>query len=141
MKDGEKNRRQVLIANGVVEKNGNFLMVKRQREWDNQSHGKWEIPGGKVDFGEHPKQTVVREVKEETGFEVEKPKLLSKVYSHVWDYGTRKSHVIILPYTCSVVGGKKNASDKNVQQVEWFTRAKIKELDCLPGTYKMLSLV
>ncbi len=31
----------------------------------------WELPGGKVEHGEHPYETVVREVREETGLSVE----------------------------------------------------------------------
>ncbi len=137
----KKNSKQVLIANGIVRKDGKFLLVKRQREWDEQAHGKWEIPGGKVDFGEEPKETALREVEEETGYKVKNPKLLKSIYSHVWEYNTRRSHVVIFPFICELEGGEKNVSDKNVQEVEWLTRDEVDDLDCLPGTMKMLDLI
>ena len=62
----EKPEKQYIIANGIVVEDGKFLLVKRDREWDEQSHGKWELPGGKVDFGEEPYLAAVREVEEET---------------------------------------------------------------------------
>jgi 8-oxo-dGTP diphosphatase len=32
--------------------------------------GKWMLPGGGVEHGEHPEETVVRELREETGYHV-----------------------------------------------------------------------
>ena len=139
MSDGKRSD-QVLISNGIVEKNGKFLMVKRDREWDEKAHNKWEIPGGKVDFGEKPGKAAVREVEEETGFMVKSPRLLENVYTHVWEYNSRMSQIVIFPYLCELEGGEKDVSDKNVKDVDWFTREEIRELECLPGTEEMLDM-
>lgn len=40
----------------------------------------WEIPGGGIDNGETPEQAAIRELKEETGIEVETVEQLSKFY-------------------------------------------------------------
>lgn len=138
MQDRGETSEQFLIVNGIIKEDDKILLVKRQREWDEQAHGKWELPGGKVEFDEEPKEAVVREVKEETGFEVKDPKLMSETYSHAWEYESRKSHVVILPYLCELEGGSKDSSDKNIQEVKWFTREEIEDLDCLPGTEQML---
>jgi len=39
--------------------------------WREGAYGGWTLPGGGMEPGEHPEQTVVREVKEETGFDVD----------------------------------------------------------------------
>ncbi len=136
----EKNG-QVIISNGVVRKNGKILMVKRKREWDEQAHGKWELPGGKVEFGEKPKETVVREIKEETGFKTREPELIPETYTHLWEYENRKTHLVILSYTCRLDGGSKDCSDKNVMDVEWLSMEEIRNKDCLPGTMEIIKKV
>lgn len=49
-------------------KENKVLLIKRVKE---PYAGFWGLPGGKVDFGEHPKETAVREVEEETGIRCE----------------------------------------------------------------------
>jgi len=55
---------------GVIVRDGMILLGKRRNE---PGKGKWSIPGGLVELGESVEQTVIREVKEETGLDVEKP--------------------------------------------------------------------
>ncbi|MGL4912185.1 MAG: NUDIX hydrolase [Romboutsia sp.] len=41
----------------------------------------WEIPAGKLESGENPKECAIRELKEETGYEAENLKLIHKFYT------------------------------------------------------------
>lgn len=56
------------IAVGVVWKRGRILIARRRE--DQMLGGLWEFPGGKQQPGETPAETVVREVREETGLAV-----------------------------------------------------------------------
>tara|TARA_Y100000310_G_scaffold258293_1_gene266658 strand:+ start:227 stop:451 length:225 start_codon:yes stop_codon:yes gene_type:complete len=50
----------------IILKEGKFLLLKQ--ETNNKTH--WELPGGKMQYGEKPEEALKREVKEETGMEI-----------------------------------------------------------------------
>lgn len=57
-----------VIVGGIVEKDGKVLLVQEKKE---KCYGKWNIPAGHLDFNESIKQGAIREIKEETGCDVE----------------------------------------------------------------------
>lgn len=70
------------VALGMILCDGKLLILERKDEnpmWDH----KWEFPGGKVDPGETHHQTVLREIKEETGLEIAETQFLG-IHSHDW---------------------------------------------------------
>ena len=58
------------VALAIIEKDGKFLIAQRKAEGTFASL--WELPGGKCRKGEEPISCVVREVREETGLEVQR---------------------------------------------------------------------
>ncbi|MBL7206196.1 MAG: NUDIX domain-containing protein [Candidatus Aenigmarchaeota archaeon] len=52
----------------LVEKDGKFLLGERNKK---NAKGFWVIPGGKVEWGETIEQAAIREIKEETGLDIE----------------------------------------------------------------------
>ncbi len=53
----------------IFNEKGELLMLKRGPASKNE-RGRWEVPGGGVDFGETQAQAVVREMKEELGVDI-----------------------------------------------------------------------
>lgn len=49
----------------------------------------WEIPAGKLEMGENPKDCAIRELKEETGYSAKNIKLIHK-FSHQQDFQIKK---------------------------------------------------
>ena len=62
-----KLRRNAPCADAVIVRDGRVLLARRNIE---PFRGKWEMPGGFQNLGEHPADTVRREVKEELGLDV-----------------------------------------------------------------------
>ena len=76
-------REQRVITDGIIRHNGKFLIIKRSSK-ENIFPNKWELPSGKVNFGEDPNEAILREIKEETGIVPEKIELY-KVKHHTFE--------------------------------------------------------
>ncbi len=87
-------------AAGIVLKEDEVLLVQRKRE---PFVGSWMFPAGFVDYGEHPIETVVREVKEETSLKIDPIELL-EVCQDTKD--PRSLGHLVFFYSTKVIGGK-----------------------------------
>lgn len=58
-----------------VKKNGRTLMLHRVKKADDVHEGKWNGLGGKFEPGESPEECVIREIREEAGLRLRKPRL------------------------------------------------------------------
>jgi ADP-ribose pyrophosphatase YjhB (NUDIX family) len=101
----------VPAASAVVVDNAGRILLHRRT--DNQY---WSIPGGAMQPGESIAETVVREVREETGIEVEVQKILG-VYSNprhvsVYDDGEVRQQFSVC-FLCRAVGGELRTSDES----------------------------
>ena len=81
VRDGKTSFREIVEHNGgaavvALKENGNVVMVKQFRKPFERDV--LEIPAGKIEKGEDPKETVIRELKEETGYTADNVELLCK---------------------------------------------------------------
>lgn len=94
----------------VVDNEGRILLQRRS------DSGNWALPGGAMDIGETFAQSVIREVKEETGFDVRIDRIVG-IYSdpgHVFAYEdgeVRQEFNICL--ACTIVDGELSVSDES----------------------------
>jgi 8-oxo-dGTP diphosphatase len=105
-----RNPKVVVIA--LIEDGGRVLLGRRDIE---PGRGLWGLPGGYVDWDEHPEAALVRECSEEMQVEVEPLELLGVQHIVVDDEG-----IVFLPYRSRLKGGEPAAGDE-VQEVGWFT--------------------
>lgn len=84
--------------------------------------GLWEFPGGKVEPGERPETTVVRELKEELGIGVKEGCLLPFVFA---SHGYEDKHVLMPLYLCRDWTGIPQPLEG--QGLAWVRAAQLKD--------------
>src|SRR5271157_1707038 len=103
---------------GVVIYRNRALLIRRGCE---PLKGEWSIPGGMLELGEELAEGVRRELKEETGLDVE-PLEIVAAFDRITREGRRvKYHYVIVDYVCRLKRGRlKPASD--VVDARWARR-------------------
>lgn len=102
----------------VIVQNARVLLVRRGTE---PLKGHWTLPGGMLELGEALTAGTVREVREETGLDVE-PIELIELLDRVHREGERvRYHYVIADYLCRVTGGELHAAS-DADAVRWVER-------------------
>jgi 8-oxo-dGTP pyrophosphatase MutT (NUDIX family) len=113
----------------VANERGEILLQRRT------DSGLWALPGGTMDIGETLAGAIVREVREETGFQVEPVRLVG-IYSdpkHVFAYDdgeVRQEFNVCL--ACRIVGGEFAVSEES-HEVRFLDPAELDRLDMHPS--------
>lgn len=129
---------QILCPVGLIVKDRKLFLNKR-RDVHAQMNNKWEFPGGGVDNGEEIADCVVREVKEETGFDVTIKELLPTLYSTLGNVGSTDPYqVFLICHVCEIIGGELKLAEEESAGHGWFTISQALELDLLPLNKKIL---
>ena len=112
-----------LVGVGVViVQAGRVLLARRGNE---PLKGHWTLPGGLLELGESLSDGVMREVREETGLNVEVVELIElvdRIHRLKEDQGARvRYHYVIADYLCRVTGGALQAAS-DADAVRWVER-------------------
>jgi mutator protein MutT len=100
----------------IVDGAARVLLVKRRFA---PLAGEWSLPGGAVDVGETLQECVVREIREETGLEVEVGAVIEVFDRIMHDVeGRVQYHYVLVDYVCRPVGGTPAAAS-DVADVAW----------------------
>jgi ADP-ribose pyrophosphatase YjhB (NUDIX family) len=106
----------------VLNEEGAVLLVREKED------GLWTLPGGWVDVGESPSESVEREVKEESGYEVRAVRLLA-----LWDrdkhpHPPMPFHLYKVVFQCELLGGDPLAGSPETEGVDFFSKDALPEL-------------
>jgi len=125
----------ILVTCAIIEKEGKYLVTQRPDD-GRHNGGRWEFPGGKLDFGENPRDSLKREIKEEIDIEVEVKEIFD-ISSNL--YGDK--HVVLLGFHCNYVSGE--IDKKDISDFKWLNTSEMKTYDIteadLPFIEKLVS--
>jgi len=128
-------QRPVLGIGALIFDRGKILLVERGRE---PLKGYWSLPGGVLEIGETLEQGIVREVREETGLEVE-PLTMLEIFERIIrdSQGAPEYHYVLIDYICRVTGGSLRAAD-DASRVAWVPRRLLSDYQITIGTLPVI---
>ena len=121
----------LVVACALVDKDGRVLIARRPE--GKAMAGLWEFPGGKVEAGERPEETLIRELREELGIEVKEPCLAPLTFaSHAYD----DFHLLMPLYVCrrwqGLVAGLEG------QELAWVRPLKLRDYPMPPADLPLI---
>jgi ADP-ribose pyrophosphatase YjhB (NUDIX family) len=117
----------------VVFKDNQILMVREN------SDGAWALPGGWADIGLAPSEVAVKEVKEESGFDVRAVKLLAVLDKKCHPHPPSSSYVYKILIQCEIVGGEPKGSIET-SAVKFFSEENLPPLSTARNTKSQIKL-
>jgi 8-oxo-dGTP diphosphatase len=118
-------RPPLLVSAGIIHRSGQVLVGQR-RKGDRHAL-KWEFPGGKVEYGESPRNALIRELREELGIHATIGTELAR-YEHDYPSGSR---VHLLFFSVPVFSGEPSAFV--FEQISWIRLTDLLSVDFLEG--------
>ena len=122
----------LVAACALIDADGRVLIA--QRPQGKPMAGLWEFPGGKIEAGERPEQTLIRELKEELGIVVKEDCLAPLTFaSHVYpDF-----HLLMPLYVCRRWEGTVTA--REAQQLAWVKPNRLRDYEMPPADVPLIS--
>jgi ADP-ribose pyrophosphatase YjhB (NUDIX family) len=109
----------LMSVGAVIVEDGRVLLVRRGGQ---PLKGHWTLPGGMLELGETIADGLAREVREETGLDVELIELVD-LLDRIHREGDRvRYHYVIADYLCRVTGGQLRAAS-DADAVRWVERS------------------
>jgi len=123
-----------IVANAVISKGDKVLIGKKVEGWHPVNlGGKWHFPGGRVELGEKPEQTIVREMKEETGLDVTIKRFFDvHVIRHV--VKGKREVVCFVWFNVEPADNSEPKPSTDLAEVKWVSKKEA--MDYFPDNFK-----
>lgn len=117
------------VVLGVLRHKDKYLLTKRNDRLQNY-HGKWQLPGGGLDFGESLEDCVRREMREELALVIEDVRLIPKIYHRVYK---DEWHGVLISFLHEfAITPTKIILNEEASEYGWFTVEEAEKLESFP---------
>jgi 8-oxo-dGTP diphosphatase len=122
----------LVVACALLDADGRVLIAERPA--GRSMAGLWEFPGGKVEAGERPEATLIRELREELGIVVNEACLAPLTFaSHTYP----EFHLLMPLYVCRRWDGQVQALEG--QRLAWVRPNKLRDYPMPPADEPLIS--
>lgn len=94
---------------GAVVRDDRILLVREKAD------GRWAMPGGWADVGEYPSAMIVREIREESGYEARPVRVVGVYDANRAGRPMEFFHAYKVIFLCELIGGSPSASDETLE--------------------------
>ena len=122
--------KQYVTVKALCQRDGRVLVVRDKK-------GRWELPGGKVSFGEEPQEALVRELEEELGWKSAVCGNPIAVFSFPVSLQGTNYHYIVVVFQCSAGDSVSLSSEHS--EARWVTAEGAGALDMRKEYYTVIS--
>ena len=122
----------IKVVCGIIRQEDKIFICRRRK--GKSLAGYWEFPGGKIEDGEKPEESLVRELMEELGMEVHVGQFLG---SSQHDYGSFK--IELMAYECVLLAYNGVLTDHD--RFEWVSLVEVGKFNFAPADVPLLQLI
>lgn len=127
------NKRPLIGVGAVVFSAGNeILLIKRGKP---PHYGRWMVPGGTLEWGESLEDAAIREVREETGIDIEIETFVEIIEAIT--PGQDGFHFVIMDYAAHAISGTLAANSDALDAV-WATLDSLGDYDLTPELLRVI---
>lgn len=125
----------VCAVGAIVLEKGEVVLVRRDRA---PAMGQWSLPGGRVEWGEALREACAREVREETGIDIEVEGLAGIAERIVPDdEGKIEYHYVIIDFWARPKSRELTAGD-DASEAKWVPVGELNDYELTAGLYEFL---
>lgn len=117
-------RAQRIVSAAFIFRNGRVLMAKRSSK-ANIFPNQYELPGGKIEFGEEPREALKREIMEELGVRI---RVIEPFHVYNYIVYDGKAHYIEIVFLVELLDDESRIELKEHEDIKWVNRNELESI-------------